>query len=87
MKNKVEDLRNHLFEQLERLNDDELKGEELKKELQRAKAISQIGSVIVNSAKVEVDYIKLIGGRDTTTDFLKKTGENILNLDSENDQD
>ena len=62
MKNKIEDLRNHLFAQLERLNDEESMKNPLKleKELQKAKAISEIGQVIVNSAKVEADFLKSI---------------------------
>lgn len=38
-KNKLSDLNNHLFEELERLNDDELKGEALQEERERAKTI------------------------------------------------
>lgn len=42
MRNKLTDLNNHLFEQLERLNDDELSEEELEKEIKRSKAMEGI---------------------------------------------
>lgn len=59
-KNKIEDLRNHLFAQLERLGDDtDMEDtDKLETELSRAKAITDIAQVIVNSAKVEVDFMK-----------------------------
>ena len=49
MKNNLSDVNNYLFEQLERLNDDEaLESEDnFKKEIQRAKAVSTICSTIV----------------------------------------
>ena len=50
MKNKMSDLNNHLFETLERLNDDDLKGEELATEIFRAKAIADLGATIINNA-------------------------------------
>ena len=47
MNNKLTDLNNHLFAQLERLNDEALKGEELEKEIARAKAITSVSSQII----------------------------------------
>jgi hypothetical protein len=63
MKNKIEDLRNHLFEQLERLGDDEKMKNPLalEREVKRSKSISEIATVIVNSAKAETDYLKVTG--------------------------
>jgi len=60
MKNKLSDLNNHLFEQLERLNQDELIGDKLQEEIDRAKAMSLIATQIVNGAKTTVDAMKLV---------------------------
>lgn len=46
MKNKLTDLNNHLFEQLERLNDEELSDQELEREIKRSKALSDIAGKI-----------------------------------------
>lgn len=56
MKNKIEDLRNHLFATLEALQDDEQP-----MDLDRAKTISEVAQTIINSAKVEVDQMKTTG--------------------------
>lgn len=53
MKNKIEDLRNHLFATLEGLLD-----QDKPLELDRAKAVAEVAQVLVNSAKVEVDFLK-----------------------------
>jgi hypothetical protein len=52
-KNKIEDLRNHLFATLEALQD-----EDNPMALDRAKTIADVAQVVVNSAKVEVDFLK-----------------------------
>lgn len=57
-RNKLVDLNNHLFEQLERLNDEDLNGEELDKELERTKAITNIGRVIVDNARLALEAAK-----------------------------
>lgn len=59
MRNKMIDLNNHLFVELERLNDDELTGEELDKELKRASAMGDIASQIISNAKISLDATKL----------------------------
>lgn len=60
MKNKIDDLRNHLFATLEALRD-----KDQPMELDRAKAIADVAQVIINSAKVEVDFIEATGGKGT----------------------
>jgi hypothetical protein len=58
-RNKISDLNNHLFAQLEKLNDDELKGENLSTEVQRAKAMSSLASQIISSTKLTLDAMKM----------------------------
>lgn len=69
MKNTLGDLNNHLFAQLERLSDEDLKGEELTEEMNRAKAVSDIaskiianGSLVLQSKKVQAEVL----GREKT---------------------
>lgn len=59
MKNKLIDLHNHLFEELERLNDEDLKGAELEEEIQRADAISQIATQIIGTGNLALKAIKI----------------------------
>ena len=56
MKTKVEDLRKHLFWALEGLKDGTLS-------IDSAKAMADIGTVIVNSAKVEVAFMNVTGAK------------------------
>jgi len=58
MKNKLIDLNNHLFAQLERLNDEDVKGDKLQEEIGRSKAVSGIAKDIVSNAKLVLDARK-----------------------------
>lgn len=69
MKNKVEDLRNHLFATIEGLLDTEKP-----LDIERAKAVAQVGSVMVEMAKVEVKAIEILNGR--ASQFLQIGQEN-----------
>jgi len=71
MQNKLTDLNNHLFAQLERLNDENMSQEQIAVETARAKAItglaSQIianGTLILKAVEVEQEYF---GDRKTST--------------------
>lgn len=62
-KNKINDLRDHLFETLEGLKDKSM-------DLDRARAISEVAQVIINSAKVEVDLVKAVSGSAAGSAFF-----------------
>lgn len=57
-RNTLGDLNNHLFEQLERLMDDELAGEQLREEITRAKAVASIAKEIVATGQLVLDAKK-----------------------------
>lgn len=58
MKNKLSDLNDHLFAQLERLNDEDLKGEKLEEEIERSKAITGVSKEVVANARLVLDAQK-----------------------------
>lgn len=59
MKNKLGDLNDHLFAQLERLSDENLSTEEIEKEVARADAIVKVSDQIVGNADLQLKAAKL----------------------------
>lgn len=74
-KNKLTDLNNHLFEQLERLNDESLKGEALAEEIERAESVTKISQTIINNASV---ILKAAEIADKRVDISIKAPELLL---------
>lgn len=70
MNNKMTDLRNHLFATLEALQDPDKP-----MDIERAKAIAEVGKVLVDSAKVEVMFIKAMDGDVKSTGFIESEKE------------
>lgn len=56
-KNKIDDLRDHLFDELA-----DLRNPEKSYDKDRTRAVVEVAQTIINSAKVEVDYIHAVGG-------------------------
>lgn len=74
MKNTLGDLNNHLFAQLERLSDEDIKGEQLKEEMARAKAVTGLASQIIanGTLALKVKTIQLeYGSEDEGVDEKK----------------
>ena len=76
MKNKIEDLRNHLFATLESLRDPDKP-----MEVDRARAIADVSKVLIESAKVEVDHLRALDALGVKVDgagtgFI--SGNNLL---------
>lgn len=58
IKNTMADLNNHLFEQLERLNDESLTAEQMEKEINRGKAMAEIAKTIIANGSLALQAKK-----------------------------
>jgi len=76
MKNKLIDLNNHLFMQVERLCDEDLEGDDMIKEINRSKSMSNLAAQIINNAKLALNAHKAIN------DGLIKTAPEMIGMKS-----
>ena len=76
--NKLSDLRDHIFMALERLSDEGMTTEQVTSEVEKAKAIAQLSSTIIASAKVEIDYINAVGLIDSQSELFKSVNPKLL---------
>lgn len=74
MKNKLSDLNDHLFAQLERLGEEQLSGEKLKDEIDRTKAVTAVSMQIISNASLVLQAEKL------RTEFDIKGNETLKRL-------
>ena len=67
-RNKIQDLRDHLFEVIEKLQDGDM-------QIETAKTIAEVGQVIINSAKVECDFMKVLGMDSSFSGFIPQNND------------
>lgn len=70
MNNNINTLRNELFDTLSKLKKREITIDE-------AKAVCDVGQTIINTAKVEVDYLKASGSTYHKNNFIDAPSENV----------
>jgi len=58
MQNKLVDLNNHLFAAMERLNSEDLSADDLKTEIFRSKAITNIAQAIIQNGNLALKTVK-----------------------------
>ena len=68
MRTTLTDLNNYLFEQIERISDDELTDEQFERELKKSKALQVIAKTIIESGQLALDakkHMDEMGGGQT----------------------
>ncbi|MDR7232779.1 hypothetical protein J2X45_003889 [Caulobacter sp. BE264] len=74
MKNKLTDLNNHLFAQLERLSDEDLKPEEIAQEVSRTEAIVSVSEQIVRNADLQLKAVAILAQHERMRPHLTMIG-------------
>lgn len=73
----ITDLRAALFAQLAELRA-ATSAEGVKAAVEKSRAVSELGQVLINSARVELDHLKIIGSRDEVPFFLEIEDDNVV---------
>lgn len=60
MKNRLSDLNNHLFAQLERLSEEDMSTEKIEDEVKRADAMVKVADKIVDNARLNLQACELV---------------------------
>ena len=60
MKNKLPDLNNHLFAQLERLSEEGLSAEQVELEVKRTDAMVDVSEQIIRNASLQLSAVKIL---------------------------
>jgi hypothetical protein len=78
MKNRLSDLNDHLFAQLERLSDESLTPEQIDQESKRGEAIIGVADQIIKGANLRIQAAKLLSehGYDPTPHLPAVEGRN-----------
>ena len=74
MKNKLQDLNNHLFAQLERLSDEDLTAEQIEQEVKRADAIVGVSDQIVRNADLQLKAVAILAQHERMRPHLTMIG-------------
>jgi hypothetical protein len=64
-----------MFQQLEALSNHNLSTQELEREIKRAHAISKLGDTIINSGRLELEYMRAMERILPLTDFIPDQSE------------
>jgi len=57
-RNTLDDLNNHLFDQLERLMDDDMTPEQMDKEIHRSKAVTAVAETVIRNGELALEVMK-----------------------------
>ena len=80
MKNKLIDLNNHLFAQMERLCDESVPAKKMAEEIERSRAVTDVAKRIIENGRLALDSIKerakYTGDVETLPEMLEAGSKN-----------